>query len=221
MILAAGRGERMRPLTDNTPKPLLTVGGKPLIVWHLERLASAGFTEVIINHAHLGSQIESALGNGSQWGLSVQYSPEPTALETAGGIAQALPLLGYSPFVVVNGDTYTEFDFSTIRHALVAPSLAHLIMADNPVQHTEGDFAYQNGQLLVTGAPKLTFSGVGVYQPSLFANIERGQPAKLAPILRVAIEQHLVSATHYQGVWHDIGTPERLADLDQQLTART
>ena len=221
MILAAGRGERMRPLTDNTPKPLLTVGGKSLIVWHLERLASAGFTEVIINHAHLGSQIESALGNGSQWGLSVQYSPEPTALETAGGIAQALPLLGYSPFVVVNGDTYTEFDFSTIRHALVAPSLAHLIMADNPVQHTEGDFAYQNGQLLVTGAPKLTFSGVGVYQPSLFANIERGQPAKLAPILRVAIEQHLVSATHYQGVWHDIGTPERLADLDQQLTART
>ncbi len=220
MILAAGRGERMRPLTDNTPKPLLTVGGKSLIVWHLERLASAGFTEVIINHAHLGSKIESALGNGSQWGLSVQYSPEPTALETAGGIAQALPLLGDSPFVVVNGDTYTEFDFSTLRHALEAPSLAHLIMVDNPVQHMEGDFAYQNGQLLVTGAPKLTFSGVGVYQPSLFANIERGQPAKLAPILRVAIEQHLVSATHYQGVWHDIGTPQRLADLDQQLTAR-
>ena len=123
MILAAGRGERMRPLTDHTPKPLLTVGGKPLIVWHLERLASAGFTEVIINHAHLGIQIESALGNGSQWGLNVQYSPEPTALETAGGIAQALPLLGDSPFVVVNGDTYTEFDFSTIQHALVAPSL--------------------------------------------------------------------------------------------------
>ena len=113
MILAAGRGERMRPLTDHTPKPLLIVGGKPLIVWHLERLASAGFTEVIINHAHLGIQIESALGNGSQWGLNVQYSPEPTALETAGGIAQALPLLGDSPFVVVNGDTYTEFDFST------------------------------------------------------------------------------------------------------------
>ena len=220
MILAAGRGERMRPLTDHTPKPLLTVGGKPLIVWHLERLASAGFTEVIINHAHLGIQIESALGNGSQWGLNVQYSPEPTALETAGGIAQALPLLGDSPFVVVNGDTYTEFDFSTIQHALVAPSLAHLIMVDNPAQHTEGDFAYQNGQLLATGAPKLTLSGVGVYQPSLFANIERGQAAKLAPILRAAIEQHLVSATYYQGVWHDIGTPQRLADLDQQLTAR-
>ncbi len=221
MILAAGRGERMRPLTDHTPKPLLTVGGKPLIVWHLERLASAGFTEVIINHAHLGSQIESALGNGSQWGLNIQYSPEPTALETAGGIAQALPLLGDSPFVVVNGDTYTEFDFFTIQHALAAPSLAHLIMVDNPAQHTEGDFVYQNGQLLATGAPKLTFSGVGVYQPSLFANIERGQAAKLAPILRVAIEQHLVSASYYQGVWHDIGTPKRLADLDQQLTART
>ncbi|MFM2435292.1 MAG: hypothetical protein RL063_1273 [Pseudomonadota bacterium] len=220
MILAAGRGERMRPLTDRTPKPLLIVGGKPLIVWHLERLASAGFTEVIINHAHLGSQIESALGNGSQWGLNVQYSPEPTALETAGGIAQALPLLGDSPFVVVNGDTYTEFDFSTIQHALVAPSLAHLIMVDNPAQHTEGDFAYQNGRLLATGAHKLTFSGVGVYQPSLFASIERGQAAKLAPILRTAIEQHLVSATYYQGVWHDIGTPKRLADLDQQLTAR-
>lgn len=220
MILAAGRGERMRPLTDHTPKPLLSVGGKPLIVWHLERLAKAGFKEVIINHAHLGSQIETALGNGSQWGLSVQYSPESIALETAGGIAQALPLLGDAPFVVVNGDTYTEFDFSSIRQALLSPSQAHLIMVDNPVQHTEGDFFYQNGQLLPAGASKLTFSGIGVYQPSLFAKIKRGQPAKLAPILRVAIEQHLVSAQYYQGVWHDIGTPQRLADMDLELITR-
>ena len=220
MILAAGRGERMRPLTDHTPKPLLTAGGKPLIVWHLERLARAGFKDVIINHAHLGSQIETALGNGSHWGLNIVYSPESIALETAGGIAQALPLLGNSPFVVVNGDTYTEFDFSSIQHALQPSSQAHLIMVDNPAQHIQGDFFYRNGQLLSTGEPKLTFSGIGIYQPSLFANIERGQPAKLAPILRVAIEQHLVSAEYYQGIWHDIGTPQRLADLDLQLITK-
>ena len=217
MILAAGRGERMRPLTDHTPKPLLTVGGKPLIVWHLERLARAGFKEVIINHAHLGGQIETALGNGRQWGLHIKYSPESRALETAGGIAQALPLLGDSPFVVVNGDIYTEFDFSSVQQALRFPSQAHLIMVDNPAQHREGDFFYQEGQLLTTGVSKLTFSGIGVYQPSLFANIERGQPAKLAPILREAIEKRLVSAEYYQGVWHDIGTPQRLADLDLEL----
>ncbi|MGZ8258428.1 MAG: N-acetylmuramate alpha-1-phosphate uridylyltransferase MurU [Methylotenera sp.] len=219
MILAAGRGERMRPLTDFTPKSLLQVGGKPLIAWHLARLAKAGFKEIVINHAHLGKQIEAALGNGSQWDLSIQYSPEKTALETAGGIANALPLLGEAPFLVVNGDTFTEIDFLQLRCALRPPNLAHLVMVSNPSQHPQGDFAYSSGKLTSEGEAKLTFSGVGVYEPGLFAHIEKGQPAKLAPILREAILQHRVSAEHYQGVWHDIGTPERLHDLDAQLKA--
>ena len=141
MILAAGRGERMRPLTDHTPKPLLKVGGKPLIVWHLERLAKAGFKEVVINHAHLGEQIEQALGDGSQWGLDIQYSPEKIALETAGGIANALPLLGSSPFLVVNGDTFTEINFADLTNVLQANHHAHLVLVNNPPQHPNGDFA--------------------------------------------------------------------------------
>lgn len=215
MILAAGRGERMRPLTDHTPKPLLQVGGKPLIVWHLERLANAGFKEVVINHAHLGAQIEQSLGDGSQWSLSIQYSPEKTALETAGGIANALPLLGDAPFLVVNGDTFTEVDFSQLT--LRAPNMAHLVMVDNPPQHAQGDFALVHGKLMAEGEQKLTFSGVGVYDPSLFISVEKGQPAKLAPLLRAAMLKQQVSAVHYQGEWHDIGTPERLHTLNQQL----
>ncbi|HEY0268586.1 MAG TPA: nucleotidyltransferase family protein [Methyloradius sp.] len=217
MILAAGRGERMRPLTDHTPKPLLQVGGKSLIVWHLERLAQAGFTEVIINHAYLGNQVEAALGNGSQWGLSIHYSPEVIALETAGGIAQALPLLGDAPFLVVNGDIFTEVDFSKLTHALTSGNLAHLVMVDNPPQHPDGDFAYLDGKLLPEGQPKLTFSGVGVYHPDLFKNVIRGETAKLVSLLREAIVNGLVTAEHYQGVWHDIGTPQRLAELDGRL----
>lgn len=219
MILAAGRGERMRPLTDHTPKPLLCVGGKALIVWHLERLAQAGFSDVVINHAHLGGQIEAALGNGSQWGLSIHYSAEAVALETAGGIAQALPLLGDAPFLVVNGDTYTDIDFAAISHALQPPALAHLLMVDNPVQHPAGDFFYADGRLAASGMRKLTFAGVGIYQPGLFKHIACGQAAKLAPILHEAITRQQVTASHYQGQWHDIGTPQRLHDLDQQLTA--
>lgn len=215
MILAAGRGERMRPLTDHTPKPLLTVGGKPLIVWHLERLAKAGFKEVVINHAHLGAQIEEALGDGSAWNLKIQYSPETTALETAGGIANALPLLGGAPFLVVNGDVFAEIDFKGLQ--LKSPHLAHLVMVDNPPQHPDGDFALSSGKLNDQGNHKLTFSGLGVYHPDLFATVERGQAAKLAPLLRLAIAKGLVTGEHYQGVWHDIGTPERLALLDQQL----
>jgi MurNAc alpha-1-phosphate uridylyltransferase len=218
MILAAGRGERMRPLTDHTPKPLLCVGGKPLIVWHLERLAQAGFSEVVINHAHLGSQIERALGNGSHWGLSIAYSAESVALETAGGIAHALPLLGDAAFLVVNGDTYTDVDFALIKSSLQPPNLAHLLMVNNPPQHADGDFFYADGRLVATGVLKLTFSGVGIYQPSLFAHINRGQAAKLAPILREAITRLVVTASHYQGQWHDIGTPQRLQALDRQLT---
>ena len=240
MILAAGRGERMRPLTDTTPKPLLKVGGKPLIVWHLERLAATGFTEVVINHAHLGEQIEAALANGANWGLNIAYSPEKVALETAGGIANALHLLTENglknePFLVVNGDTYTDFDFANITH-LSAPSslkgegwgenemvqnLAHLVLVNNPPQHPQGDFAIHKGMLKNTASNKntgmLTFSGVGIYHPDLFADIVKGEPAKLAPLLRKAIDNNYATAQHYQGVWHDIGTPERLKNLDESL----
>jgi N-acetyl-alpha-D-muramate 1-phosphate uridylyltransferase len=229
MILAAGRGERMRPLTDAIPKPLLPVGGKPLIVWHLERLAKAGFTEIVINHAHLGAQIESALGNGSAWGVSIAYSPEKVALETAGGIANALHLLGREPFLVLNGDIYTEMDFkSTALQANIHEASggiknprAHLVLVNNPPQHPQGDFAIEDGILKHTGKQMLTFSGVGVYHPDLFADIVKGQPAKLAPLLRKSIDNNCATAQYYQGVWYDIGTPERLKQLDEKLICST
>ncbi|MFD0912103.1 N-acetylmuramate alpha-1-phosphate uridylyltransferase MurU [Methylophilus luteus] len=221
MILAAGRGERMRPLTDHTPKPLLPVGGKPLIVWHIERLAQAGIREIVINHAHLGQQIEQALGDGRQWQVDIQYSPEQTALETAGGIAQALPLLGEQPFLVVNGDVFTDIDYATLAlpatSALPEAKLAHLVMVDNPPQHAQGDFALEYGLVKETGEHKLTFSGVGVYHPQLFQHVVRGQPAKLAPLLKTAMQQALVSGQHHTGIWHDIGTPERLQQIDAWL----
>lgn len=215
MILAAGRGERMRPLTDHTPKPLLAVGGKPLIVWHIERLARAGITELVINHAHLGAQIEQALGHGAQWGVSIQYSPEKVALETAGGIAYALHLLGKAPFLVINGDVYTDIDYASVQ--LTQDKLAHLVLVDNPDQHPDGDFCLRNGLVEAEGADKLTFSGVGVYHPHLFQSVTKGEPAKLAPLLRQAMQTGRVSGQHHQGVWHDIGTPERLLELDRRL----
>ena len=220
MILAAGRGERMRPLTDHTPKPLLKVGGKPLIVWHLERLAQAGFKEIVINHAHLGQQIEDALGDGGEWGLHIQYSPEKVALETAGGIANALPSLGDAPFLVVNGDIYTEIDLVPLKFALKPNHLAHLVLVDNPPQHAQGDFSIESGMLKSEGTQRLTFSGVGVYHPDLFADIVKGQPAKLAPLLRQAIDDKRATAQYYQGVWHDIGTPERLKQIDTKLSQK-
>lgn len=222
MILAAGRGERMRPLTDHTPKPLLSVGGKPLIVWHIERLAQAGFKEIVINHAHLGAQIEQGLGNGAQWNVSIQYSPEAVALETAGGIANALPLLGNAAFCVVNGDVFSDYDFTQLhaqaKQVYAGRALAHLVLVDNPPQHPNGDFAIADGQLQNTGERMLTFSGIGVYQPALFAKIVRGDAAKLAPLIRSAITQGKATAEHYTGVWHDIGTPQRLAELDASLS---
>ncbi|MCB5186325.1 nucleotidyltransferase family protein [Methylobacillus gramineus] len=219
MILAAGRGERMRPLTDHTPKPLLEVGGKPLIVWHLERLAAAGFKEVVINHAHLGSQIEAALGNGSCWGLSIRYSPEQEALETAGGIANALPLLGDAPFLVINGDVFADIDFAHLVNVLPEVQLAYLVLVDNPPQHANGDFSFDQGKLLLEGSNRLTFSGVAVYRPQLFNGIMRGQVAKLAPLLKEAIMREQAGAEYHPGIWHDIGTPERLQELDRQLLA--
>ena len=225
MILAAGRGERMKPLTDHTPKPLLKVGSKPLIVWHLERLADSGFRDVVINHAHLGAQIENTLGNGAEWGLSILYSPEKVALETAGGIANALDLLGSEPFLVVNGDIYTEIDFKSVAleaniHAAsggIKNARAHLVLVDNPPQHPNGDFAIEGGMLKNVGKSMLTFSGVGVYHPALFAEVVKGQPAKLAPLLRKAIDNNAATAQYYQGVWHDVGTPERLQQIDRWL----
>lgn len=205
----------MRPLTDHVPKPLLQVGGKALIVWHIERLAQAGFSELVINHAHLGQQIEQALGNGSQWGVSIRYSPEAVALETAGGIANALHLLGDAPFLVVNGDVFSDIDYATVT--LTQDKLAHLVLVDNPVQHPEGDFSLHQGLVAADGQPKLTFSGVGVYHPQLFASVTVGTPAKLAPLLRHAMRSGQVSGQHHQGVWHDIGTPERLQQLDDTL----
>jgi MurNAc alpha-1-phosphate uridylyltransferase len=224
MILAAGRGERMRPLTDSTPKPLLMAGGKPLIVWHIERLARAGLHEVVINHAHLGAQIEAALGDGSQWGLSIRYSPEPEgALETAGGIANALPLLGYDqPFLVINGDIHCDWDVARAVNALTPNNLAHLVLVPNPPHHPAGDFSLSGREVRdgIEASPKAqihTFSGIGIYRPQVFAEIPRGQPAKLAPLLRAAMAEHRVSGELHPGVWVDVGTPQRLAELNAQL----
>lgn len=215
MILAAGRGERMRPLTDSLPKPLLKVAGKMLIEYHLEKLKLAQITEVIINHAWLGSKIEQALGDGSRYGLNIIYSAEAEALETAGGIINALPLLGNKPFIVINGDIFCDYDFTN----LMAPmsGLAHLILVNNPLHHAEGDFALtKSGSVTQTGSHKLTFSGIAQYHPDLFKNRLSGKLA-LAPVLREAIDNHLITGSHYQGIWHDVGTPERLNELDLYL----
>ena len=210
MLLAAGRGERMRPLTDHTPKPLLQVGGKPLIVWHIERLARAGFTELVINHAHLGRQIETALGDGRQFGVSIQYSDEGKALETAGGIAYALPLLGNPPFVVINSDIYCEYDFTHLsdRASKLKSDMAHLVLVDNPKQHPNGDFGLSNGRV-TENSPKLTFSGIGIYTPAMFQHITRGAIAPLAPLLREQITLGKISGEHYSVRWVDVGTPQR------------
>ncbi len=217
MILAAGRGERMRPLTDRTPKPLLTVGGKPLIQYHLEALARAGVRDIVINHAHLGAQIEQALGDGSRFGVLIHYSPEPEgALETGGGIFQALPLLGPAPFLVVNGDIWTDYPFERLPER--PQGLAHLVLVGNPPHHPQGDFALHDGQVLEDGGHRLTFSGIGVYVPALFAGCEPGR-FPLAPLLRRAMAGGQVGGEHYRGRWVDVGTPGRLAELDAMLSA--
>lgn len=217
MILAAGRGERMRPLTDHTPKPLLVAGGKPLIVWHLERLAAAGFRDIVINHAHLGEQVEAALGDGAQWGLHIQYSPEPPgALETAGGIATALPLLGDEAFLVVNGDVYCDWDFNRAR-ALTAAT-AHLVMVANPSHHAAGDFSLDGERVIYANSEQtLTYAGVGVFSPSFFANIKPGTAMKLRPLLDDAIRLGTLTGERFAGRWVDVGTPQRLAELDAEL----
>ena len=217
MILAAGRGVRMRPLTDTTPKSLLAAGGKPLIAWQLEKLARAGFAEVVINHAHLGHMIEAELGDGSRFGLSIRYSPEGEALETAGGIALALPLLGAQPFLVINADVYSDYDYLTLTGLDLDDTLAHLVLVDNPPQHPRGDFALEAGRVREAGASLLTFSGIGVYAPRLFGGIPARAKVALAPLLRKAMAAERVSGEHYRGRWHDIGTAERLRALDAEL----
>ncbi len=215
MILAAGRGERMRPLTDHTPKPLLRVGGKPLIVHHIERLAAAGLCDLVINHAHLGEQIVAALGDGSRWGVSIHYSAESEALETGGGIFQALPLLGETPFMVVNGDIWCDFDPQALQ--LGEGDLASLLLVENPGHNPDGDFGLQAGR--ISNDRRYTFSGIGIYSPELFADCEAGR-FPLAPLLREAVEQGRVSGLMHRGEWLDVGTPERLAELDERLSAR-
>lgn len=222
MILAAGRGERMRPLTDHRPKPLLPVGGKPLIQWHIERLAQAGFNELVINHAHLGQLLEQTLGDGRQFGVRIQWSREGEALETAGGIAKALYLLGDAPFLVVNGDVWCDLDFGPFAARGLARlsrgALAHLALVDNPPQHPRGDFVLGPDSLLQTeGDTRLTFSGIGLYRPELFGSIIPGDKAKLAPLLVDAMARGRISGEQHSGHWHDIGTPERLAELDARL----
>lgn len=217
MILAAGRGDRMRPLTDHTPKPLLEVGGKPLIVWHIENLKQAGFSEIVINIAWLGDQIPAALGDGSQFGVSLVYSDEQNsgALETAGGIIKALPLLGNDPFLVVNGDVWCDFPYSNIS-PLQNDDLAHLVLVTNPEHNPNGDFALNNSRMKEEGDNKNTFSGIGYYHPDLFKNLESGK-RPLAPLLREHMHADKISGEIYLGDWRDIGTPVRLAELNQNF----
>jgi MurNAc alpha-1-phosphate uridylyltransferase len=228
MIFAAGRGERMRPLTDTCPKPLLKVRGRPLIVWHILNLVRAEITDIVINHAHLGQMIEEALGDGSKFGARIAYSAEGTALETAGGIAKARHLLGEEPFVAVAGDIYCpHFDFEQVKTALVdndpwgnplpadKRDVAWLYLVKNPAHHAKGDFALHSYSIVNEGEPRHTFSGIGVYRPEMFDAIEPGQRAPIAPILREYASRGQVGGELYRGDWTDVGTPERLAQLNE------
>jgi MurNAc alpha-1-phosphate uridylyltransferase len=225
MILAAGRGERLRPLTDHTPKPLMMAGAEPLIGWHLRRLKLAGITRLVINHAWLGDKLEQALGDGHAYGASIDWSREGVALETAGGIARALPLLGDEPFVVVNGDVLTDLDFSLLKQQAQkldgVAHLAHLLLVDNPPHHPQGDFTLQaNGQVSIDPAlpgKRLTFAGIAAYHPVMFAALaQKGEgKAPLLPLLLPAMEQNVVSGEHFEGLWLDVGTPERLQEADR------
>lgn len=228
MILAAGRGERMRPLTDTIPKPLLRAGNRMLIEYHLQNLAQAGFVNIVINHAYLGHMIETALGDGQRYGLHITYSKETTVLETAGGIANALPLLtdisANQPFLVVNADIFCQMDYTTLLPVLQRlqtshdGDLAHLILVDNPAHHSEGDFFLAQDRLTSTGHHKLTFAGIGVYHPKLFCQVAPGIATKLSPLLREAISANKISGEYYPGMWLDIGTPERLQWLNNKLS---
>ena len=220
MILAAGMGNRMRPLTLHTPKPLLEVGGKPLIVWHIEKLQKIGVQEIVINTAWLGEKLAEALGDGSQFGVKILWSHEGEGLETAGGIIKALPLLGYEPFILVNGDVWTTMDFAPLLNVQLENDLAHLVLVENPLQHPQGDFTLAANKAYTfeqaRSGENLTYSGVAVIHPQMFVGLESGK-RPLAPLLKQAMQQEKISAHKLQGVWVDVGTPERLNALDQQI----
>ena len=224
MILAAGRGERLRPLTDATPKPLLHAGGRPLIEWQIERLAAAGFANLVINHSHLGAQIENALGDGRRYGVRILYSAESPALETAGGIAKALPLLGEGPFAVVSGDIHTEFDYSSLEGPLAsiasspARHAAHFVLVDNPPWHPNGDMGLA-GDRVVRGGLQLTYGNIALFHPSLFRDIVPGTWLKLFPWAFRFVEQGLVTGELYEGSWDNVGTSDQLAALHRRLSA--
>jgi len=219
MILAAGRGERLRPLTDTVPKPLLEAGGTTLIAWQVARLVAAGWRDLVVNHAHLGALIERSLGDGARFGATIRYSREAEALESAGGIAQALPLLGTGPFLVTNADVYTAFDYAALAPRLATLDgerrLAHLVLVPNPAHHRDGDFALTGERVNAAGAPRLTFSGIGLYHPRLFVGVAPGAKARLAPLLVEAMTRGAVTGERFDGLWIDVGTAERLAAADR------
>jgi len=223
LILAAGRGERMRPLTDATPKPLLPAGGRPLIEWQARRLAEAGFRELVINHSHLGAQIESAVGDGSRFGARIRYSHEASALETAGGVAHALHLLDDEPFVVVSGDIYTTFDYASLAGPIAAiardprRTVAHLVMVENPTWHARGDDMGLRDGRIVRGAERLTYGNIAVFHPGMFRAIAPHAPLKLFPWVYGFVDEGRVSGELFHGTWDNIGTPAQLADLDRRL----
>lgn len=215
MILAAGLGTRMRPLTLKTPKPLLPLNGKPLIEYHVQRLVEAGFVDIVINHAWLGEQIEEYLGNGSQYGANIQYSAEGDPLETAGGIRQALPLLvedSCEQFVVVNGDVFTNYPFAQLKD--LNPKGSYLVLVPNPEHNPTGDFVLENDQVISEGADRYTFSGISVLSADMFHHLSAGEPASLAPILRSEIDKGCVSGELFTGYWADVGTPQRLKEIE-------
>lgn len=217
MLLAAGRGERLRPMTDRIPKALVEAGGKPLIGWHLERLARAGFREAVINVSHLGERIIERLGDGQRYGLRLSYSREPERLETAGGIANALPLLGSEPFLLVNADVYCECDFARLRDIALGERLAHLVLVPNPPHKAQGDFSLHDGMVGDEPSPRYTYSGVALMKPALVAPINKGEKAPLAPLLYAAAKTRRLGGELYEGLWQDVGTVERLAELEAQL----
>lgn len=219
MLLAAGRGERLRPLTDRLPKALVRAGGKPLLEWHLERLAAAGVREVVINVSHLGEQVAAYAGDGARWGLAIAWSREAEPLETAGGIAQARPLLGAAPFLLVNADVYCEVPFSRLLRLGLGERLAHLVLVPNPAHRPQGDFSLRGDAVGNAGTPRYTYAGVAVVSPSLVAGVAQGDKAPLAPLLRVAADRGLLGGELYQGRWQDVGTAERLAELEKMLAS--